>query len=46
MLTTGHDHAAAALTVDSLTELDPQVLDRIAARGKPGLSSCGRAGDG
>jgi HAD superfamily hydrolase (TIGR01509 family) len=41
MLTTGHDHGAAALTVDSLTELDLQVLDRIAARGKRGSAVAG-----
>jgi HAD superfamily hydrolase (TIGR01509 family) len=31
-LTTGHDHAAAMLTVGSLTELNLGVLDRVAGR--------------
>lgn len=30
-LTQGHDHGDAALTVRSLTELDPEVLERVAA---------------
>src|SRR5258705_241532 len=41
MLTTGHDHGAAALTVDSLTELDLQVLDRIAAGASGGSAVAG-----
>jgi HAD superfamily hydrolase (TIGR01509 family) len=36
-LTTGHDHAAATLTVGSLTELDLGLLDRVAGgAGQPG----------
>ncbi len=43
MLTTGHDHDAAALTVNSLTELDLQLLDRIAAVGQASASAIPRA---
>ena len=32
-LTSGHDHGPAALTISSLTELDLQTLDKIAAAG-------------